>query len=258
MPRIALHGAHNLRDLGGIAAASGRKLVSDQLIRGDSLSKLNDADVDLLGMLSLRTVIDFRSLAEVARLGPDRLPPDVEAVELPVNAADLDQFIGLVGHVGRQREQLGDGKAARFMERVNRDFVSNDTQRKQFAQALRLIADDARRPVLYHCTAGKDRTGWMTAILLTALDVPRETIMADYLATNDYVWPAYEKQLHPLARLHQLDLNVFKPLIVQDPAYLDAAFDEVAIRYGSFENFLADGLGFSADDTQRLRSALLA
>jgi len=258
VPRIALHGAHNLRDLGGIATKSGQQLVSDQLIRGDSLSKLTDADVDLLGMLSLRTVIDFRGLPEIARLGPDRLPPDAEAVDLPVDAADLDQFIGLVGHVGRQRELLGDGKAARFMERVNRDFVSNDTQREQFARALRLIADDARRPVLYHCTAGKDRTGWMTAILLTALDVPRETIMADYLATNDYVWPAYEKQLHPLAMLHQLDLNVFKPLLVQDPAYLNAGFDEVTIRYGTFENFLADGLGFGADDTERLRSVLLA
>lgn len=258
MSHIALQGAANVRDLGGIATAPGQNVVSGQLIRGDSLSKLTDDDLDTLGQLSLRTVIDFRSQPEVVHLGADRLPPGAEPVELPISAGELDQFTSVFGNLERQRELLGDGGAARFMERVNRNFISSDEHREQFARALRLIADDARRPVLFHCTAGKDRTGWMTAVLLTVLDVPREMIVADYLATNEYVWPAYEKQLGPLAQLGQVDLNVFKPLLVQDPAYLDAAFDEVAIRYGSFEKFLDNGLGFDGGDTERLRSALLA
>jgi protein-tyrosine phosphatase len=257
VPRIVLQGAVNVRDLGGIATASGRKLMPGQVFRGDSLSKLTDADLRLLAGLGPRTVIDFRSEPEITHLGADRLPPGAIAVDLPVSAGDLMRFIAAIGDVARQRELLGDGRAARFMLAMNRDFVSQDAHREQFATALRLIADDARRPVLYHCTAGKDRTGWMTALLLTALGVPRETVVADYLATNEYAWPAFEKQLRPLAALGQLDLNVFKPLLVQEPAYLDAAFDEVTVRYGTFENFLTGGLGFDTGDVERLRAALL-
>ena len=261
MARIALQGAVNVRDLGGIATASGQRLVSGQLIRGDSLSRLTDADVDLLGLLSLRTVIDFRSLPEASHLGPDRLPPGADAVDLPVQAADLDHIVRHLGNIGALRELLGFGKAAEFMRRVNREFVADDTQREQFARALRLIAADDARPVLFHCTAGKDRTGWMTAVLLTTLGVPREAIMADYLATNDYIWPAYSRRLGLLgegaALVRQAELAVFKPLLVQDPGYLEAAFDEVKSRYGAFDDFLADGLGFGPADVSQLRSALL-
>ena len=258
MPRIALQGASNVRDLGGIATADGQKVTGDQLVRADALSKLTDADVDLLADLALRTVIDFRTTAEAVALGADRLPPDVGAVALPVSAGDLERFLGIIGDVAKQREILGDGKGVQFMQRVNREFVSDDAHRQQFARALRIIADDDRRPVLFHCTAGKDRTGWMTAILLTVLGVSRETVMADYMATNDYVWPAYEKQLAPLAEAGQLDLDLFKPLLVQHPDYLDAAFDEVETEYGSFGEFLVRGLDFDSADVAGLRASLLA
>lgn len=258
MPRIAFQGASNVRDLGGIATTDGRKVQSDQVVRADSLSRLTDADEDLLATLGVATVIDFRTTAEVEQLGTDRLPPDVSVVALPVNAGDLAGFLSVIGDVSKQRELLGDGKAGQFMRRINREFVSHDEYRQQFARALRIIADDSRRPVLFHCTAGKDRTGWMAAIVLTALGVPRETIMADYLATNEYVWPMFERQLAPLVGAGQLDLDLFKPLLVQEPDYLDASFDEVESRYGSFGEFLVRGLDFDSADLTRLRASLLS
>lgn len=256
MPHIALQGAANVRDLGGIEASSGRKVVLGRLFRADSLSKLTGPDLDVLAGLGLRTAIDFRSLAEVAQLGAGRLPPGATAVALPVDAGDVQGFIGLFGDLGRQREILGDGRAAEFMRRTNTELVSNDEHRRQFASALHMIADEARQPVLFHCTAGKDRTGWMAAIALTALGVPREAVLADYLATNEYMWPAFEAQLRPLDDAGQIDLTVFTPLLVQDPSYLNAAFDEATARYGSFEGFLANGLSFGSEDLERLRSTL--
>lgn len=258
MPRIAFQGASNVRDLGGIATTDGRKVSGDQVVRADSLSGLTDADLDLLVALGLRTVLDFRTGAEVEQLGADRLPAAVNLVSLPVNAGDLAGFLSVIGDVGKQRELLGDGKASQFMRRINREFVSDDAYRQQFARVLRIIADDDRRPLLFHCTAGKDRTGWMAAILLTALGVPRETVMADYLATNQYVWPTFERQFAPLVGAGQLDLDLFKPLLVQDPDYLDASFDEVESRYGSFGEFLVRGLDFDSADLSRLRTRLLS
>ena len=256
MPHIALRGAANVRDLGGIVTLSGRKLLPGRVLRADSLSKLTDSDLEVLAGLGLRTAIDFRSPSEVTHLGPDRLPPQAEGVALPVDAGDVVAFTSVFGDIGKQRELFGSGKAAEFMKVANREFVANDVHREQFGSALRVIADGARQPVLFHCTAGKDRTGWMSAILLTALGVPRDVVMDDYLATNDYIWPAFESQLRPLAEAGQLDMDVLTPLLRQDPSYLDAAFDEVAARYGSFDEFLGRGLSFSADDAQRLRSTL--
>jgi protein-tyrosine phosphatase len=247
-----MQGALNVRDLGGIATGSGAKISSGRVIRSDALSKLTDEDVATLAGMALRTAIDFRSTHEVAGAGPDRLPAGAAAIALPVDAANLEELFAAGPEA--LHELIGDGKGVQFMLGINRQFVADPGHRAQFGRALHLIADADRQPVLFHCTAGKDRTGWMAAILLTALGVPREAIIADYLATNDYVWPAYEAMLAG----HQDLLALVKPLLVQDARYLDAAFDETAARYGGFDGFLADGLDFGPADVERLRASLLS
>jgi protein-tyrosine phosphatase len=243
-----------------MATEGGGKVVQGRVFRADALSKLTGEDVGVLAGLGLRTAIDFRSVHEVTSAGADLLPAGATAVALPIEAGDLDDFVAVMtgGDLAKQSAVLGNGKAAQFMLGINRQFVADPDHLAQFGRALHLIADQGRQPVLYHCTAGKDRTGWMTAILLTALGVPRDAIMADYLATNDYVWPAYEGAVQALADAGQLaDPALVRPLLVQDPGYLTAAFDEVGARYGSFGAFLADGLDFTAADLERLRSTLL-
>jgi protein-tyrosine phosphatase len=257
---IALRGALNARDLGGLVTEAGRKIIPGRVFRSDALSKLAGEDLGILAGLGLHTAIDFRSTQEVTAAGPDMLPSGAAAVALPVEAGNLDEFIGVMtsGDLARQRELLGDGKAGQFMLGINRQFVADPGHRAQFGRALHLIADHGRQPVLYHCTAGKDRTGWMTAILLSALGVPRADITADYLVSNDYVWPAYRGPIQALAAAGQLaDPDLITPLLLQDPAYLDAAFGEADKRYGSFDAFLAEGLDFRAEDTLRLRNSLL-
>jgi protein-tyrosine phosphatase len=248
---IAMHGALNVRDLGGIATRSGRKISAGRVIRSDALSELTDEDVATLAGMGLRTAIDFRSTHEVADAGSDRLPSGAAAIALPVDAANLEELFA--AGPDALYELLGDGKGTQFMLRINRQFVTDPAHRAQFGRALHLIADSDRQPALFHCTAGKDRTGWMAAILLTALGVPRDAVMTDYLATNDYVWPAYAATLGSLGDL----LTLVKPVLMQDPAYLDAAFAEVDARFGGFDGFLAGGLDFAPADVDRLRAGLL-
>jgi protein-tyrosine phosphatase len=247
-----MQGALNVRDLGGIATGTGRKISSGRVIRSDALSKLSNEDVATLAGMGLRTAIDFRSTHEVAGAGPDRLPAGAAAIALPVDAANLEELFA--AGPDALHDLIGDGKGVQFMLGINRQFVADPAHRAQFGRALHLIADADRQPVLFHCTAGKDRTGWMAAILLTALGVPRDAVIADYLATNDYVWPAYQAILAG----HDDLLTLVKPMLVQDAAYLDAAFDEARARYGSFDGFLSQGLDFAGADVDRLRAGLLS
>jgi protein-tyrosine phosphatase len=261
MARIELHGARNVRDLGNLPTVDGRKTASGRLFRGDTLSRLDDADVAVLAELGLDTVIDFRGAAEVDHAGPDRVPAGARVVSLPVAGGDVSAVLGSTGgsrDPAQQRELLGDGRAAELMRQVNRQFVTVPEFRAAFGRAVRLVAQAGGRPVLYHCTAGKDRTGWMTAIVLTVLGVPRETVVTDYLATNDYVWAAYGAWLERLAEAGELaDPELFRPLLHQDPSYLAAAFDEVDAHYGTFDRFLVDGLELTDADIAALRDSLL-
>lgn len=259
--RIELQGAKNVRDLGAVVTGDGRKVSPGRLLRGDGLGELTESDVAVLAGVGLRTVIDFRSDPEVQQSGADRLPAGVELVRMPIAGGNLGEMLAAMrsGDPARQHAVLGDGKAAAFMLEVNRQFVADASYRAVFARALHLIADPARRPVLFHCAAGKDRTGWLAAVVSTILGVPHEAVVADYLATNAYIWPAYQPLFRQLAAAGKLaDPDLVKPLLFQDPAYLEAAFDEVRARYGSFDDFLVDGLGFTSADQDNLRSALLA
>jgi protein-tyrosine phosphatase len=259
MTHIDLQGALNVRELSGYVADDGRRLVGGRLFRGDSLHKLVDEDLSVLDKLGVRTVVDFRSPAEIDQGGRDRLPAGVERIHLPIDAGDLGQVMRTVqGNVSGSEQALGEGRSARLMCDLNRQFVADPQVRAAFAAALRLIAAPERGPLLFHCSAGKDRTGWMAAVVLTALGVPRGDVIADYLASNDYIWSSYRVWFADAVASGKIaDIEPVRELLQQDPSYLAAAFDEVEARYGDFDRFLTDGLEFSAADRERLRRTLL-
>lgn len=259
MGLIELQGAVNVRDLGGFVTAQGRRLAAGRLFRADALHKLTDGDVEVLAGLGLRTVIDFRSPREITGSGPDRLPPGIDHLELPISGGNITATLGTAsGESAGARPDLGEGRAAELMRTINRQFVTEPEYRAAFARTLHLIADPGHDPLLFHCTAGKDRTGWMAAIVLTALDVPREQVLADYLATNDYVWPSYRAWLTRAAESGQVrDPAAMRELLYQDPSYIGEAFAAVESGYGTFDRFLTDGLDFGPAQVERLRAALL-
>jgi protein-tyrosine phosphatase len=247
---MPLEGAVNVRDVGGYRSVSGPEIAPGRVLRADALSRLTVADVRTLGAFGLRTVVDFRMPGEILVNGEDRLPPGVTRVSLPVNGGDLGTFYDLIasGDHQRQEEVLGHGRATEFMLQVHRDFVADPRQRADASHGL---------PLLYHCTSGKDRTGWMTAIVLTAFGVPHATVMNDYLLSNDIYRTRYFKLGNDLAKTGMMrDPGLLRPVLELSPAYLDAAFGEVWHRYGSFGTFLARGLDLDDQAQCQLRDAL--
>jgi protein-tyrosine phosphatase len=258
---IALQGAINVRDLGGYRTDKGRQVRYGQVFRADALGRLTDADVSELSSLDLRTVVDFRVPLEVQRDGTDRLPAGVAAVSRPVNDLGLyDRIMTAIGSKDpvTQQELLGDGKAEQLMRDIYRNFVSSPENRRQFAGILRDLANHKQSPLLYHCTSGKDRTGWMSYLLLRAVGVPAETADKDYLLSNDFRAEADRRSREGLEKAGLMENpDLLIPLQEVRKDYLDAALDQVEHDYGSLHGYLTEGLGLDTPTLAKLRSRLV-
>jgi protein-tyrosine phosphatase len=257
---VALDGAVNVRDIGGYRTSYGLHVSRGRLFRGDALSRLSGPDLERLERLGLRIVIDFRTQGEILLSGADRLPFGMELVSLPVGGGDLGAIYELIagGDHERQRRELGDGRAASLMVEINRGFVTDARQREAFGAAVRLACSAGRLPLLYHCSGGKDRAGWMTAIVLTALGVPREVVLRDYLLSNDFHRAEYQKLRYDLVKTGIVaDPDLLRPIMEQSATYLGAAFEEAERRYSSFGRFVSRGLEVSDAMLGELRRAVL-
>ncbi|MEV6245736.1 tyrosine-protein phosphatase [Streptomyces sp. NPDC051742] len=240
---IRLEGTVNFRDAGGYRTRDGRWVKMGEVYRSDSLEKLTDADLAKLRRLGVRTVFDLRMESERST-APDRVPAGASYV-----VADV-----LAGSGTFTAMPKTPAEAEAMMVEGNRFMVSGSTARTAYTAVLDGIADDDRRGVLFHCTAGKDRTGWSSAALLTALGVPEETVRADYLASNTYRAAANEAIL---SHLPAQQAAVYKPLLDVRSSYLDASFAEVTEEYGSFRAYLRKGLGVDERELKELRKDLL-
>ncbi|RFU37556.1 tyrosine-protein phosphatase [Actinomadura logoneensis] len=256
---LPFDGADNVRDLGGHPLPGGGRTARGRVLRADALTRLSDADVRRLAEFGVRTVVDLRTPMEVDTNGRDRLPDGVRTVHLPVGGGNLGVFYEVIGSrdAERQRAAFAEGRLENLMIDINRTFVRDETERGRFAEAVRLVADPAAVPLLFHCTAGKDRTGWLAAVLLAAAGVDRATIMADFLRSDDYLRHTTEKILAAIAELGQMaEPELLRPLLEQQPAYLEAAFNEADALFGSFDGFLREGMGLDDATLDALRQNL--
>jgi protein-tyrosine phosphatase len=153
-------------------------------------------------------------------------------------------------------DMLGDGKAAAMFEQGYREIVSLPSALSADRLLFTSIADDAVRPALFHCTTGKDRTGWAAAACLLLLGVSKDDVLYDYELTNRDLLPAL-KPVFEHFRAAGGDRRLLEPVLGVDADYLRAALDEVNQRFGSIETYFADGLGIDAGGQQRLRAALV-
>jgi protein-tyrosine phosphatase len=244
----------NFRDLGGYRTVDGKTLRWELLYRSGGLHKLTDRDLQHLSALSLNRVIDFRSEYEKG-LEPDRLPIEasIQRVEIPILDASTavvqdsrDEFV----------RNLRTIDPVKYMLETYVGFVMQFTP--AFQQFIRELAFAEGRPVLFHCTAGKDRTGYASAILLRMLGVPHETVTEDYLLSNDHFYAGHKWNLM-LARLlkGKRFADSIKGFMIADPRYLSAAFETIDREYGSFENYIRDGLGLSTADVEHFKAIYL-
>ncbi|MFF4369328.1 tyrosine-protein phosphatase [Streptomyces sp. NPDC001594] len=259
---IPLQGAVNVRDLGGYATEDDRKVRHGLVYRADALNKLSDADLVAVSGLGLETVVDFRTTQEVEADGSDRLPDGLTPTYRPVGGDDLGETVKeaiLSGDPVKQEEALGKGKAAEFMKEVYRSLVTDAGNRARFAETLREIAADGQGPLLYHCTSGKDRTGWTSYVLLRALGVSQDTAEQDYLASNTFRAEQDEKMREQLKESGLMENpDLLKPVQEVRSEYLGAALAQVEKDHGTLDGYLAEGLGLEEQVVERLKKKLIA
>ncbi|MGH3272070.1 MAG: tyrosine-protein phosphatase [Trebonia sp.] len=252
---LGLAGLPNARDLGGHRTSSGAVVRRGVLFRADAPAKATEADLTVLRGLGIVQVIDLRGESEIEAFGLGTW--DAPRIHLPI----ADTGHGILAQLAEAAKTgSADANAVRqMMTESYRHFVSDRPARAQFAAAARLIAAPDGVPALFHCTAGKDRTGWLAAVILTALGVGRRAVVADYMMTNTCFTTcrgvAGRQKLLTSLRTFADDAQLLLPVLNADPAYLTAAFDETRRIYGPFDAFLRDGLHL---DVAQLRRNLLS
>ncbi|MFD0774010.1 tyrosine-protein phosphatase [Streptomonospora algeriensis] len=248
--------APNFRDLGGHTTRSGARVRTGVAFRSDALDRLDAADMRMLGDLGVRQVIDLRTSFERASK-PDALPEGADYAVLDVQGdhstgADL---VEVLTDPARAEAVFGDGGATSFMHEVNRVLVTAEDARAGYAEVVRRIAAGAGATVV-HCSAGKDRTGWAAALVLELVDVPREAVVADYLASNDRL-SGIQASMRAACERSGVDPALIEPMTKCRRAYLDEAYAEVERAFGSFEGYIRDGLGLDSPTIEALRGRML-
>ena len=252
---MPLSGAVNFRDVGGYATEDGRTVRHGVLFRSDDLSELNRDDLELLSDVGLKRIFDLRNPAEKARY-PSRLPREhnIRVIEIAVRYPPLDRENSRRKILDAEVEE---GHFHDLLVEANRDMALNYTS--QWSKLMRDMADPDASPSLIHCTEGKDRTGFAVAIILRAVGVPDETIFEDFMLSNDFREHkiAYLSFLASMGSFFRVSRSEIRPLLEVRREYLEAAFEAIDERYGSFEAYLKEGLKLDAETLERLRLTLL-
>ncbi|MFD5109210.1 tyrosine-protein phosphatase [Streptomyces cinereoruber] len=253
----------NLRDLGGLPLPGGRSVRPGLVFRSAQLNRL-DPDDPAVADLGVRTVVDFRTDGERGER-PDRLPAGARLLVADVLADWLAtsglppaaRLKTLLTHPALAEEHLGGGRTREAFARTYRAFVSADSARASYAALLTELGAPDAGPLLFHCTAGKDRTGWAATVVLSLLGADEETVREEYLSVNPAVRQAFAPMIEGFTAQGG-DPALALELIGVLPEYLDAALDEVAVRHGSMEKYVREGLGVPDEVTERIRERLTA
>ena len=256
---VPLSGQPNFRDLGGYASRDGRRVKWGVVYRSGELSQLTDDDVRVLGELGIKTVVDLRSPQEVKARGEGRLPSGAELRPMPIASSDM--FAKLIpmflqGDFSQVPPNL--------LDKVNRHLVRDYSV--QYAGLLEVLSHAASRPLVFHCTQGKDRAGFGAAMVLSALGVPWETVVGDYLLSNHYRKVENDKMLGMVKAFaasqageegEEIAFQRVEGLLYVKEQSLQAAHAEIIEQYGSVEDYLVEGLGCTREGLERLRDDLL-
>lgn len=261
--RIQLNGAKNTRDLGGIPVKDG-VIRRNKLLRSGVLSAVTEEDVRILQKIPLRKVIDLRAAAEVSRR-KDVVIDGVEYIALPLLG---ERTLGVTREQSLAEQLLEMASDVTFdaevyMQNIYRNLVSSESVTEQFRRFFDILLTPCDGAILWHCSAGKDRVGVCTALLLLALGASPETIMEDYLLTNEFVTEdirmASEGVLNTLG--DQVDPEIIREMVTVlysvRESYLESVFRALSDAHGSMENYLTQEIGLTPENIHQLKAIYL-
>jgi protein-tyrosine phosphatase len=240
---VPLEGGSNFRDLGGYRTEDGRQVRRSMVFRSAHLGGLTDSDRGSLDKLGVRTIVDLRGISEAAET-----PHLIDGLACTIVGAPIEPQLG-----EKLRAAIDQGTATPFLVMQYLTDHYRDYPHRcapGFRKLFSTLSEARHRPLVFHCTAGKDRTGFASALLLTLLGVPWQTVMEDYLRTNE-LWIGH------VGRFPELDIDTRAAIIEARSPYLEAAFEVVRADFGSAEQFAEKALGLGQAARERLRADLL-
>ena len=218
----SLEGGYNFRDLGGYSTKNGKTVQWKKIFRSDDLSNLSNADLDYLSDLSIATVVDFRSKEEALK-APNKIPASVKNVfPFSINPGNMD-----ITQITELFEKM---PIEQIMEKIYHFLVQDEEIISQYRKFFALLQNSDNIPLVFHCSAGKDRTGMAAALFLNALGVDEKIIMDDYLLSNQYIKNKYAPIV--AQKPH------YKPFFEVESRYLKLSFDTIKDNYSTIDNYL--------------------
>ena len=241
---LVFDGARNVRDLGGLPTADDRRVREGVFFRADGLSRLSDRDLEQLAGLGLKSIIDLRYAQERARLPsrlPEQNPPQTNAIGVsPRGSMELFEAVNEHGAGAEQAFEI-----------MRRNYGNIPHQHvREFRAVFAHLLEPENTPCLIHCMSGKDRTGIAVALVLRALGITLDTIVADYELSNTEHQPV--DVFGPNARADAIEI-----IMAAHPDYIRASFDTIDERCGGFDAYFEETLGFSSREREALRERLL-
>jgi len=250
---------NNFRDFGGYQTHNGMHLKTGLLYRSGDLSKATDADLEQIHALGIKTICDLRSEGE-RKFEPDRVPAakPFTFFNIPMrpivdyHGRSLGRLLSLMFGYERKIDYVT------LSRQAYRDYATRYLP--QLKALFQRISDPENLPVLIHCSAGKDRTGVVSSLIQLVLGVPLETVIEDYLKTNDNLNAYKDDAFRRLSRLGYFGVpwkKLYAPLFAARIDFLNAAFDQVKDEFGAVDEWFRRGLGFSEKEKLTLASVLV-
>jgi len=240
---VNLEGAVNFRDAGGYKTANGKMVVQDRIFRSADISQLTDNDMGIMANKQIRTIIDFRGTKESAA-SPDRLLPGADYTLCPAGSDNLPSTEQMI-EAFKQEDFL--------MKMYGAESVKyyGDRYRPLFVKLLTLPDNES---LLFHCAAGRDRTGMAAALLLYTLQVPMDIIEADFTASNIYLKYRSQNIYTSMAEATGLSPEKLESMMLLRPELIRNFFSSISNQYGSIENFLEVEMGIGERELNILRT----
>lgn len=256
---IGVKSGRNFRELGGYKTADGKTIKMHKLLRTANLGTLDETDRKFLHDYGVKYVVDFRSQAEVDH-EPDRVPEGAEYDYDPVFSEDLTNASKSIEEVIKQGQKNPQAGYEHMMFAYD-DMITSEPAQKAYRRFFDLLLanDEEGQSLIFHCTAGKDRTGVGALLILTALGVPLETIKQDYLLTN-IATADFVNNMLKQAKAQGADdatLNILKDFQTVHIEYIDHVLATINGKYGSVDNYLHDIMKLTDAEISKLRKIYL-
>lgn len=270
--RIPLEGLSNTRDLGGYRAKDGRVVKTHKLIRSGMLAEATEADREtLLKEYNLTTIIDFRTNAE-QKMQPDPTLAGITYVSHPIleeetmgitREKEAESGNDMIRNVISTLQQNG-GTPLAYMQNMYKNLITNPFSRERYARFFDILLEQKEGAVLWHCTAGKDRVGVATILLLAALDIPKGQILADYIKINEFGKEDVEALMRAVTagmdlttKEGQATAAAVKLLFTVDRSYAESVFAVMEEECGSVDAFLEQKMGLTVEKREALKEKYL-